>query len=82
MTLALTAAPAAATCAEYDCRCDGTPPPAATLALITTPAALLARVKVREWIAAQDAAVPDSHAYHRNMHVAMQMRERAEENAS
>lgn len=64
--------------AEYDLRCDGTPPPARTLAMITAPAALLARAKVREAIAAQDAMVPDSHAYHRNMAVAMQMRERAE----
>lgn len=64
--------------AEYDLRCDGTPPPAATLALLTTREALLARATVREWIAAQDAAVPDSHAYHRNMAVAMAMRERAE----
>lgn len=64
--------------AEYDLRCDKSPPPARTLALITTPAALLARARVREWIAAQDAAVPDSHAYHRNQAVAMAMRARAE----
>ena len=63
---------------EADLRQDGTLPPAATLAALTTPGALRARAWVREKIAKQDH--PESWAYARNTAVAAQYRARAGEN--
>lgn len=64
---------------EADRRQDGTLPPAATLAAMTTPAALRTRAWVRDEIAKQDHAARDSWAYVRNTAIAAQYRARAGE---
>lgn len=62
---------------EADRRQDGSLPPPATLAALTTPGALRSRAWVRDEIAKQDAAQRDSWAFVRNTAVAAQYRARA-----
>jgi hypothetical protein len=64
---------------ETDRRQDGTMPPPATLAQITTPGALRTRAWVRDEIAKQDMVARDSWAYARNVTVAATYRARAGE---
>ena len=64
---------------EADRRQDGTLPPPATLAQITTRGALRTRAWVRDEIAKQDIVQRDTWAYARNTQVAAQYRARAGE---
>lgn len=67
------------TTSNYDCRQDGSDPPAHIRAILTTPVALRARAAIREEMARQDDAARDTLASWRNRAVASHMLLRAAE---
>ncbi len=62
---------------DYDQGANGTLPPPAVLAMLTSPATLRARAEIRRQIAQQDRALGDTLAEHRNRDVAHRMEARA-----